>query len=118
MSDKRGRSSRPGWQQEIAGERIELLFRQADEEFREHPERSDRYVELARKIGMRYNVRIPKELKVRFCGSCKAFLLPGVNSTVRSSSRSLSMEVKCHKCGETTRMPYSKEKKNKTDAGE
>lgn len=114
----RKRSSRPGWQDEIAQERIGLLFRQADLEFSKHPERSDRYVELARKIGMRYNVKIPKELKVRFCGKCKRFLVPGRNATVRSNARTESMEMKCHSCGDVTRFPYSREKNNKAKQDE
>ena len=63
-------SRKQEWQKKIASERINILFRLASEEFKKHPERSNRYVELARKIGMRYNVRIPKLLKRRFCKKC------------------------------------------------
>jgi len=108
--EKRRRSSRPGWQEEIASERIEILFGLAEEEFEEHPKRSDRYVELARKIGMRYNVRIPKKYRMRFCSSCGNYLVPGKNCTVRTNSRTLSVETTCRNCGHVMRNPYAKEK--------
>ena len=36
----------------VAKERISILFSQAQEAFHEHPERSNRYVALARRIAM------------------------------------------------------------------
>ena len=42
--------------QELGMERINKLFEQAKSEFESHPERSHRYVALARKIAMRYNI--------------------------------------------------------------
>ena len=44
----------------IAQERIEVLFEQARLAFCAHPERSNRYVELARRIAMRQRIRISK----------------------------------------------------------
>jgi len=46
---RRGR--RPKWMLEIARERIDILFKLADQEFNQHPERANRYVKLARNIG-------------------------------------------------------------------
>ncbi len=111
--DSRNRSSKPGWQQEIAEERMRILMDLAGKEFGAHPERSDRYVGLARKIGMRYNVKMPKELKLRFCGGCSRYIVPGRNSVVRASSRTQSMEVRCLKCGKVNRMPYAREKRER-----
>lgn len=89
----------------IAGERIDILFQAAEEEARTHRlDRSDRYVNLARKIGMRYNVRIPRHHKRRFCRHCHSFLLPSKNSRVRLSGRIIT--VHCHNCGRYTRLPY------------
>jgi ribonuclease P protein subunit RPR2 len=42
----------------IASERIVILFRQAEIKFHEDASLSDRYVKLARKIAMRYKVKI------------------------------------------------------------
>ena len=50
----------------IAGERIDILFNLAEEEAKAHKfQRANRYVDLARKIGMRYNVRVPSQYKRR-----------------------------------------------------
>jgi ribonuclease P protein subunit RPR2 len=105
-----GRRSKPAWQQEIAEERVRILFGLAGEEFPSKPKRSDRYVDLARKIGMRYNVSIPRELRPRFCKSCYAYLVPGKNSVTRTSGKTQSLETKCLGCGSVSRHPYSKEK--------
>lgn len=67
----------------IAKERICLLFSRARDAFRDHPERSDRYVALARRIAMRQRVRIDREFRRRFCHHCHSFLVPGRNMRVR-----------------------------------
>ncbi|MEM7815659.1 MAG: ribonuclease P protein component 4 [Candidatus Aenigmatarchaeota archaeon] len=105
------RSKKPKWQQRIAMERVERLFSLADEEFGKKPERSNNYVALARKIAMRYNVRIPPELKRRFCKSCHKYLKPGINSRVRTSPKQRAVIVTCLECGKIMRHPYRKEKK-------
>ncbi len=68
---------------EIALERVKILLKEADENFKKHPERSDRYVNIARKIAMKVNLRIPRELKRKFCKHCYKYLKPGVNCRVR-----------------------------------
>lgn len=91
---------------DIAGERIRILLDLAQEEAMAHRlSRANRYVELARKIGMRYNVRIPGHDKKMFCRHCHAFLLPSVTSRVRLRGGKVS--VHCLSCGRYTRMPYS-----------
>ncbi len=67
----------------IAHERIAILFEQARLNSHLHPEWSDRYVELARRIAMRQRVRIPRRFKRQFCRHCYTFLVPGVNVRVR-----------------------------------
>ena len=44
------RGTKPNWMIDIAQERMDILFNRAEKEYKEHPERSHRYVELARKI--------------------------------------------------------------------
>jgi len=67
----------------IAKERIEVLFELARESSKVHPERSNRYVELARRIAMRQRVRIGREFRRQYCHHCNAFLVPGKNMRVR-----------------------------------
>jgi ribonuclease P protein subunit RPR2 len=107
----RERSRKPGWQRDIARERIEILFGLAGREFQSHRERSKRYVGLARRIGMRYNVRIPEGLKGSFCRKCSSYLKPGVNSRARTSPRQRALVIKCLECGSISRHPYRRERK-------
>jgi len=102
------RGKKPAWQQKIAKERIQILFRLAKKEFKAHPERSRRYIELARKIGLRYNIRFSKQLKRRFCKKCNTLLKPGTSSQTRIKSKKKIVEVKCLKCGKIYRYPYVK----------
>ncbi|KXS41580.1 MAG: RNAse P, Rpr2/Rpp21 subunit [Methanolobus sp. T82-4] len=94
---------------EIALERIKYLFELADREYPTDPDRSDRYVSLARRIGMRYRVSVPPELKKRMCKSCSSFLTPGSNCRVRLKGGLLI--VTCQKCGNIQRYLLSKQKK-------
>lgn len=86
----------------IALERIYRLFELAEINFEKHPKRSTRYIELARKIAMRYNVRIPFELKQKFCKKCNAFLKAGVNAKIRVSGQIL--KITCLNCNYTRKV--------------
>ncbi|MFH1447562.1 MAG: ribonuclease P protein component 4 [Candidatus Micrarchaeota archaeon] len=90
---------------QIAKERIEILFRLARENAKTHPERSKRYIQLARKIGMRYLVRFPRKLKLTFCKACSSPLIPGHNLKIRLNPRHKCVEYACS-CGEVKRFPY------------
>lgn len=97
---------KPEWQKRIALERIGVFFDRAEKGFEKHPERSTRYIKLARKIGERYNIRIPREFRRRFCKKCNSFLVPGKNCTVRARGKQGAVIVKCGVCGNVMRYPY------------
>ncbi|MDI6655597.1 MAG: ribonuclease P protein component 4 [Candidatus Hydrothermarchaeota archaeon] len=91
----------------IASERIEILMQRAEEVFAQDRKKASRYAELARKIGMRYNVRLPKKWKRRICKKCLAFLKPGSNCRVRIyKSRVI---ITCLECKNVVRIPCNKE---------
>ncbi len=81
---------------EIALERIYRLFEIAEQEFEKHPERSKRYVELARKIGTRNKAVIPSELKKQFCKKCGTFLVNGKNAEWKQ--KGTLVEIICLEC--------------------
>jgi ribonuclease P protein subunit RPR2 len=64
---------------------------------------ADRYVEIARRLSMRYLVPIPAEFKRCYCKHCYRFLLPGVSGRVRIHRGRLIMS--CFGCDHHTRMP-------------
>ena len=95
----------------IALERIRTLFLEAEKRFSKEPDLANRYVELARKIAMKCRIRIPAELRRRFCKNCHAYLKPGVNLRVRLQGSKVVYQ--CLKCKEYMRFPYIREKKSK-----
>lgn len=89
----------------IAAQRIQRLLELAEAEVKKGNEtRSDRYVQLARKIGMRYRVRIPPDLKIAICKGCHSLLIPGKSARVRL--RGDYITTTCLKCGMMMRRPY------------
>lgn len=96
---KRNKGAKPEYQLRIAKERIKILFNEAEQA---EPELAKRYMKLAKKIGMRYNVRLGT-LKRRFCRHCFSFFAAG-NS--RRRMKSGIMNVTCLGCGRITRYPY------------
>lgn len=99
---------------EIAKERMEILFNRAEMEFINHPERSNRYVELALKLSTKYNTKVPEKWARRYCKNCKSFLSPGRNCTVRLVNSEVN--IFCGECDHVMKIPYHKEKKNKRRA--
>jgi ribonuclease P protein subunit RPR2 len=63
----------------------------------------DRYVGLARRIGMRYNVRVPREYRSRYCRQCSAHWVEG--RTVRTRLRRGRRVESCLLCGAVRRVP-------------
>jgi ribonuclease P protein subunit RPR2 len=100
---QRGRAKKPEYQLGIAKERINILLKLAEKEFRAHPDRSRRHVQLARKIGMRYNVRLPADAKRRFCKSCGTLMKAGVTASKRMAKGTTI--IKCEKCNRIYRYP-------------
>jgi ribonuclease P protein subunit RPR2 len=101
-------SGRPknGEAKKIARERIAILFRRAEETFRENPDWSDRYMLLARKIAMRQRTGIDPSLRRRLCRHCYRFLVPGVNMRVRI--RKGKVVTTCLICHRQSRMPFGR----------
>ncbi|MBW2982425.1 ribonuclease P [Candidatus Woesearchaeota archaeon] len=106
---KRKYRKKPGKQRELVLERIEILFKEAKTAFKKDPKRADRYVKLARELAMKYKVRIPRELKRRFCKHCNSYLVPSKN--VRIRTRNKKVVYYCLNCKNYMRFPYLKEKK-------
>ena len=93
---------------EIGTARISRLLDLAEDAVRAgRPDRARRYVELARRIGMKTRVRMPRDR--RFCKNCLIPMMPGVNCTVRLSEH--KVVITCGECGAVRRIPYIKEQR-------
>jgi len=97
---------KPEYQVKIAKERIDILFDEAEKARKERPELARRYIRLAKRIGMRYNVRLPKHLKGKYCKYCYSFL-PSEGRRLKNGI----VRVKCIYCNKIRRYPYKAGKK-------
>jgi ribonuclease P protein subunit RPR2 len=109
--DKYAHMRKPTQFTRIAEARILKLFSEADKQFHKNPALSNRYVALARKISMKYKVRLPSSLQKRFCKHCYCFLVPSVNCRVRLCKRLVSYY--CQNCKKYMRFPYIREQKSR-----
>ena len=87
----------------IARERIDILFSLAEKELEKNPERSRRYIELARNIGKRCNVRLTKGQKRKFCKNCNQLLIPKKTSKIKVDSQKKIIKIRCMNCGSVYR---------------
>lgn len=100
MSDETSRRKKPAYQIKIANERIAILLNEAVNIHKERPDLARRYFSLAKKIGMRYNVSIHKQMKRKFCKHCFSYLSEGWRF---KKGRAY---VKCKNCGRILIYPY------------
>jgi len=112
MSKNRRRQKNKDLSKKIAEERILLLFERAEQNFKTHPERTRRYVTLARLIGMHYRVRPAREQKRRICKHCYQYLVPGNNCRIRLKGGMIL--TTCLACGKMSRYPCRGTSPNET----
>jgi len=94
----------------IARERITLLLGMAEQRaLSGEMELADRYAQLARKIGMRYQQPMPRGFNLQYCRRCMKYLVPGKNARFRTAGKKLSRQ--CLGCGSFYRMPLKERRK-------
>jgi ribonuclease P protein subunit RPR2 len=96
---------------ELAKERITILIANALKE--RDDEIADKQAKLARKIAMRFRIRLPYEIRQLFCKKCKAFMVPGKSSRVRiGRANTKAIRITCLRCGHTYRKILATENKD------
>ena len=90
-------------QKEIAKERVIGLFKQAEQVFASDKALANRYVKIARDIAMSVKLKMPRELKRRYCKHCYAYLMPGKNCRVRVHLGKVI--ISCLDCKKFMRIP-------------
>jgi ribonuclease P protein subunit RPR2 len=87
---------------EIARERIDILVKSALKE--NDKALAARQARQAKKIAMRFRVRLPYEARQLFCKKCKAFIVPGRSARVRvGRTGTKAVRITCLHCGHTYR---------------
>jgi ribonuclease P protein subunit RPR2 len=99
---------------QIARQRIQILFAEAEKVGRSDSKLATQYVESARRIAMAAKIRLPTEFRRQTCKNCNAMLFAGNNCRVRvKQKREPHVVITCLNCGNQTRMLLDKKKEQK-----
>ena len=89
---------------EIATQRILILFDNAVSNARNNPRLAERQAQIARKISMRFKIKMPWQILISFCKKCKKFIVPSISSRDRIGRSSVkSIRITCNFCNHTYR---------------
>ena len=89
---------------EIATQRILILFDNAVSNARSNPKLAERQAHIAKKIAMRFKIKMPWQIRSSFCKKCKKFIVPNISSRVRiGRSNVKSIRITCKFCSHTYR---------------
>ena len=88
---------------DIATRRIQVLFNNALLNAKNNPGLAERQAQIAKKISMKFKIKMPFEVSSSFCKKCKKFIPPGVRSKIRLGSKPKSIRITCSYCNHTYR---------------
>ena len=88
---------------QIAIKRMEILFNNALSNAKNNPGLAQRQAEIARKISLKFKIKMPFEIRSSFCKKCKQFIAPGIASKIRLGSKPKSIRITCSYCNHTYR---------------
>jgi ribonuclease P protein subunit RPR2 len=87
---------------EVARERIDILVANTLKEKDENL--AGRKAQLAKKMAMRFRLRLPYDVRQLYCKKCKAFIVPGTTARVRvGRAKTRAVRITCLRCGHTYR---------------
>ena len=91
----------------IASERVRILMSLAEQSaLGGDMDHATRYAFLSRKIGMRYNVKLPRGHKLAMCRKCGSYIMSSATSRTRLSGKKITRQ--CLKCGTYYRIPMKR----------
>jgi len=85
---------------EIARERIKILFEEAEKA--NIQELSNKYIKTARKIAMKFNLRLPRYYNRKFCKHCYNYFR---NQNYRVRTKNKNVVYYCLSCKKHARFP-------------
>lgn len=91
-------------QQRQAFSEITLILSKASEAFEKKPELSHKYAKKARRMSLKYKLKLPLNIRRRICKNCFSFLVPGKNLRVRTTRGHVTYY--CLECKKFMRMGY------------
>jgi len=72
-------------QRKIALSEVCIILNKAKEVFNEKPDLAHKYAKKARRVAMKYKLKLPLTLKRKICKNCFSYLVPGKNLRVRTN---------------------------------
>ena len=93
---------------DIAKERVEILFALAEKVVSEDRALADSYIKILNSIRTHYKVALPQNIKNRICGECASVLIPGLNCKVTVASSKSYVVYKCASCGAEEHLHYKR----------
>ena len=85
-------------------ERIQILIQNAISNSQKNYDLAQKQAALAKRIGSKYRLKLPYEIRINFCKKCKQFIPPGIGSKIRLGRASVkSVRITCYFCGHTYR---------------
>ena len=94
---------------QIALERIEILINEAIKNAKKNPDLAQKQAAMAKKISMKYRVRLNPQFRMNFCKKCKMFIVPNISCRVRlGRSPVKSIRITCGYCNHIYRKVISK----------
>jgi ribonuclease P protein subunit RPR2 len=106
-------SMKPLSVKQIAQQRIEILFGQAEAVSKTNPKLAAEYVKSAQKVAMSARFPLPPTYKRRVCRHCGFLLVEGFNVRVRiQQKREPHIVVTCLNCGYNSRIMLRKKKES------
>ncbi|MCL2135218.1 MAG: ribonuclease P [Candidatus Bathyarchaeota archaeon] len=96
---------------QIANQRVDILFAQAEIVGRSNPELARSYVKAAKKVAMSARFSLPSKYKRRVCRRCSSLFIVGFNCRTRiQQKREPHVVVTCLNCGYLSRMLFKKKR--------
>ncbi len=92
---------------DVALQRIDILYRLARDSAVREPDLSASYIRLMKRISTKYRRRLDGEIKRNICASCGRVLLPNTATAVRISGSNGYIIVRCG-CGKERHIFYKR----------
>ena len=83
----------------VAAESIDILLKQAEDNYEKHPRRAKRYVKMLWEVVKKYKVRLTEGQKTKFCRKCHTLWVPDKTVKVGLRNRINAFELICKECG-------------------
>ena len=91
-------------QKVLALTEVKDILNKAREIFGKNPDLANKYARKARRIALKYKLKLPVKYKRKICKNCHSFLVPGKNLRVRT--RKGHVVYYCLNCKKFMRIGY------------